>query len=160
MLRSFEYYYTQILIHRPWTSRRSQLRPTQRQYYKHARQMCIESACEMARISRGFETACGYRNLDVETSQMLPSAALILIFAATTLPQPDTSGQDVITHLNTLLRAMDEQSNTHLSAREQLENVLLVRERWQKLNQRQLAKRRAGAPPHSLGGPSKRHRTA
>lgn len=113
----------------------------------------------MSRISRGFETACGYRNLDVETSQMLPSAALILIFAATTLPKHDTPGQDVITHLNTLLRAMDEQSNTHLSAREQLENVLLVRERWQKLNQRQLAKRRAGAPPHGPGDPSKRHRT-
>lgn len=152
---SMEYHYLQILLHRPWTSRRLQPIPAKGRGFRHARQTCIDSACEMARILLVFEERFGYRHLDVETSQMLPSAALVLVFATVSRPKEDSNLPDVLSHLNTFLRALDELSSIHASVRQQLNSVLLTQERWRTLHQKQLSKRReevdvdANDVPHS-----------
>ncbi|KAI7498850.1 hypothetical protein KC357_g256 [Hortaea werneckii] len=115
-----EYHYLQILVHRPWTSRRHQPVPAQGPGYRHARKMCIDSACEMAKILRVFERQFGLTRLDVETAQVLPSAALILTFATVSQTQvrqrqmssianeKESSNATIVSHLNTLFRALDE----------------------------------------------------
>lgn len=93
----------------------------------------------MSRLLSIFETLFGFRRLDIETSQMLPSACLILVFAGvSSLGRASEVGQ----HLNTLLRALDELSNTHASARQQRDSLLFVQEKWGTMN-RQLQRRTA-----------------
>lgn len=127
---SLEYHYLTILIHRPWTSRRLQPMPAQGRGHHHARKTCINSAREMASILLIFEKRFGYRRLNVETLQILPSAALILIFATVSTPEGDESAPQIATDLNTVLRALDELSNTYVSAREHLESLLLIQQSW------------------------------
>ena len=132
----------QILIHRPWTSRRHQPSSQQGRGFRHARSTCINSACEMARLVTMFERRFGCRRMDVETSQMLPSAALILIFAAISIPEKDAKEDNILTHLNTFFRALDELCNVHVSARVHLDGLLLIQERWHLVYKQKRVKRR------------------
>ena len=84
----------------------------------------------MASILLIFEKRFGYRRLNVETLQILPSAALILIFATVSTPEDGDSVPQVAANLNTVLRALDELSNTYVSAREHLESLLLIQQSW------------------------------
>jgi hypothetical protein len=127
---SIEYHYLTILIHRPWTSRRLQPLPTLGRGHRHARKICVNSACEMASILLIFEKRFGYRRLNVETLQILPSAALILIFATVSTPEDDEDAPQIAANLNTVLRAIDDLSNTYVSAREHLESLLLIQQSW------------------------------
>lgn len=81
----------------------------------------------MSRVLSTFEQLFGFRRLDIETSQMLSSACLILVFAG--LSSLGSAGE-VGQHLNTFLRALDELSNTHASARQQRDSLLFVQEKW------------------------------
>lgn len=155
-MSSLEYHYLQILIHRPWTSRRLQPSPAQGRGYRHARQICVTSACEMADILTGFERRFGYRRLNVETLQILPSAALILIFA--TISTSDKKGKDphVVANLSTVLRALDELSSTHVCAREHLDSLLSLQQSWYDIYKGQQAKRRAGSISQELNDPARR----
>lgn len=129
--KSLEYHYLTILIHRPWTSRRLQPLPAQGRGHRHARKTCVNSASEMANILLLFEKRFGYRRLNVETLQILPSAALILIFAAVSTSEDKEGASQITANLNTVLRALDELSNTYVSAREHLESLLLIQQSWQ-----------------------------
>ena len=104
--------------------------PTQGRGHRHARKTCINSANEMASILLIFEKRFGCRRLNVETLQILPSAALILIFASVSTPEGDESAPQIAANLNTVLRALDELSNTYVSAREHLESLLLIQQSW------------------------------
>lgn len=99
----------------------------------------------MARIVAIFESRFGCRRMDVETSQMLPSAALILIFAAISVLDHGDSRDDVLVHLNTFLRAFDELSNVHVSARVHLDGLLLIQERWHRIYGQKAGKRRSSS---------------
>lgn len=123
-----EYHYLLILVHRPWTTRRLHPIPAQGRGYRHARETCVRSASLIAESLAQFEMQHGTRSLDVETLQILPSAALILIFSAVC----DTSSaqSEVLTNLNTILRALDELSNTYGSARQHLDGLLQVQQQW------------------------------
>ncbi|KAI6910048.1 hypothetical protein KC316_g3010 [Hortaea werneckii] len=158
-----EYHYLQILVHRPWTSRRHQPVPAQGPGYRHARKMCIDSACAIAQILSVFEEQFGLMRLDVETAQILPSAALILTFATvsqTQVEQWQTSstaneneGSDwtLVSHLNTLFRASDELGRRHSSAKDHLESLLVIQQKWKDMHKQQSSqskkRRDANAPP-------------
>jgi hypothetical protein len=104
--------------------------PAQGRGHRHARKTCINSACEMASVLVLFEKRFGYRRLNVETLQILPSAALILIFASVSMPEGDESAPEIAANLNNVLRASDELSNTYVSAREHLESLVLIQQSW------------------------------
>jgi hypothetical protein len=116
--------------------------------------MCTESAYEMARVLGIFEERFGYRNMDVETLQLLPSAALILIFAAVSTPEESDVNSNIHVHLNTFFRALDALSNMHVLARAQLDNLVQIREQWYRLYNRKAEKRKNGVA--SAGSADKR----
>jgi hypothetical protein len=141
-----EYHYLLILVHRPWTSRRLHPFPLQGRGYRHARETCVQSACSIAKC----------RSLDVETLQILPSAALILIFSAVC---ESASGQsEVLTNLNTILRALDELSNTYDCARQHLDGLLHVQQRWYLSYRTGVAKRNSEASRGAAEPQHKRQR--
>ena len=84
----------------------------------------------MANILLIFEKRFGYRRLNVESLQILPSAALILIFATVATSEREGKHSQVAASLNNVLRALDELSNTYVSAREHLESLLQVQQSW------------------------------
>ena len=84
----------------------------------------------MASILLLFEKRFGYRRLNVETLQILPSAALVLIFAAVSTPDDNEDAPKIATNLNTVLRALDELSNIYASAREHLDSLLMIQQSW------------------------------
>ncbi|KAI7481085.1 hypothetical protein KC351_g6590 [Hortaea werneckii] len=160
-----EYHYLQILVHRPWTSRRHQPVPAQGPGYRHARKMCIDSACDMAIILGVFERQFGLTRLDVETAQVLPSAALILTFAtvsqtqveqrqmSSTANEKESSNRMIISHLNTLFRALDELGGRHSCAKDHLESLLVIQQKWNDMHKQQSSRskkrRDANAPPRT-----------
>lgn len=151
-----EYHYLLILVHRPWTSRRLHPFPLQGRGYRHARETCVNSACSIARCLAQFETQHGSRSLDVETLQILPSAALILIFSAVC---DSSSGQsDVLTDLNTILRALDELSSTYDCARQHLDGLLHVQQRWYLSYRTGVAKRNSEASRGGAAGVEPHHK--
>lgn len=91
---------------------------------------------------------------------MLPSAALILIFAAISVPDDDTRHQDIVRHLSTFLRALDELCHVHVSARLQLDSLILIQERWHPLYRHQRVKRKSQSGSGEKGGQQKRIRGA
>ena len=106
-----------------------------------------------------FERSFGCRRMDVEASQMLPSAALILIFAAISV---DDKSSEILEHLSTFLRMLDELSNVHVSARVHLDSLLLIQERWQRLYRTKRGKRRDSTwqdTSTAVSGSSKRPRS-
>ncbi|KAF2716567.1 hypothetical protein K431DRAFT_289305 [Polychaeton citri CBS 116435] len=130
LVLQLEYHYLQILVHRPWTSRRLQPTPMRARGYKHARTTCIESASSIARLLEVYEHSFGFRHLDVETLQVLPSAALILIFATISPQESTAEGESIPRYLSTVLRALDECGRYHSCARNHLESLLIVRRQW------------------------------
>ena len=135
-----EYHYLLILVHRPWTTRGLHPYPLQGRGYRHARETCVQSANAIAKCLARFEMQHTTRYLDVETLQILPSAALILIYSAVCYSSRAQS--EVLTNLNTILRALDELSNTYDSARQHLDGLLQVQQRWYSSYRAGSAKRR------------------
>lgn len=64
----------------------------------------------------------------METSQLLPSAALILIFASISVDKETHAG--VVGHLSALLRALDNLSGIFVSARMHLDSLLAIQQQW------------------------------
>ncbi|KAF7186627.1 Nitrogen assimilation transcription factor nirA [Pseudocercospora fuligena] len=128
-----EYHHLRILIHRPWTSAKLQPKPAQGPGYRHARSVCTESACEMADILNTFAERFGYRRIDVETVQLLPTAALILIFATISGPTKDSSYPQVSSRLHTFFEAMEQAGASHPNARDHLGALKSIQERWQRV---------------------------
>ena len=84
----------------------------------------------MAGILLIFEKLFGYRCLNVETLQILPSGALIFILATVSTLEDEESAPQVAANLSTVLRALDELSNEYVSARKYLESLLLIQQSW------------------------------
>lgn len=133
---SLEYCYLRILVHRPWTSQRLHPYSERIPDFRHARQTCITSASKMARILQDFEKCFGYRYMDVETCQMLPTAALILIFATVSVADQDRPSSEITGHLNVFFRALDELGTVYSSAKALLESLLVIQERWNSVYKR------------------------
>lgn len=112
----------------------------------------------MATIVANFEKQFGCRRMDVETSQMLPSAALILIFAAVSLPDGDSKHSDVVRHLSTFLRALDELCHVHISARSHLDSLLMIQDKWHPIRKDKRGKKRVLPNVGEPGAQSKRAR--
>ncbi|KAF4553591.1 Fungal specific transcription factor domain-containing protein 66 [Elsinoe fawcettii] len=125
-----EYHYLLILLHRPWTSRYAQPKPPQGQSYHHARTVCIESAKEIARLLLLFERDHGLRRVTVETSQMLPSAALVLIYSSLS-GSSEEAKDEILQHLTTIMRGLDELSSVLDSARQSRDYLLAIQQNWQ-----------------------------
>lgn len=106
----------------------------------------------MASILLIFEKRFGYRRLNVETLQILPSAAMILIFATVSAPKHEESAPQVAANLNTVLRALDELSNTYVSAREHLESLLLIQQSWRSTAKGKHRKRSVGGNRLEVAG--------
>lgn len=155
---SMEYQYLLILVHRPWTSRRLHPVPFQGNGYRDARETCIRSSCKIAGYLAKFEKSFGCKRLDVETLQILPSAALILIFSAVCDGSSGSARAEVLSGLNTILRALDELSNTYDSARQHLDGLLHVQQRWY-ANYRSGPTKRCGDASGSAPNSIKRQRT-
>ncbi|PSK60293.1 hypothetical protein B9Z65_443 [Elsinoe australis] len=98
---------------------------------KRSRTVCVESAQEIARILLVVEQDPGFRRITVETSQMLPSAALVLIFSTLSVSS-DKVKDDILRDLTTIMRALDELSSVLDSARESRDYLLSIQQQWQK----------------------------
>lgn len=114
----------------------------------------------MAQFLRRFENDWGYRRLDVETSQLLPSAALILTFASVSGRRGENTAKEMLPDLTTLFRALDELSNIYPSARQHLDSLVAIQQQWRLVYNQQYGKRRedGGVSRDEYGGISKRAR--
>lgn len=112
-----QYYQFMIHCHRPYISRYYiQPQPPQGPGSRHARSMCIESAVAIARLLAIYEKAYLFRGAKVQIISFNFSAALILIF--TTMPwRRSPRDQELVRHLNTCFRALDDMGGCFENAR-------------------------------------------
>ncbi|RJE25122.1 fungal specific transcription factor [Aspergillus sclerotialis] len=120
-----------IHCHRPYISRRYiQPQPPQGPGPNHARRMCIESATAIVKVLTIYEKAYGFRRANVQIISFVFSAALILIF--TTVPTRSTPyDQELVNHLNTCFRALDDMSSCFENARRTSAFLTTLQRQWQ-----------------------------
>ena len=120
-----------IHCHRPYIARRYiQPQPPQGPGPNHARRMCIESATAIVKVLTIYEKTYGFRRANVQIISFVFSAALILIF--TTVPTRSTSyDQELVNHLSTCFRALDDMSNCFENARRTSSFLGSLQRQWQ-----------------------------
>jgi hypothetical protein len=125
------YFQNVIYAHRPWMSRNSiQPDPLQDPGADHARMMCIESACAIAKLLELYEYHYSLRRVSIQAVGITCSAALLLIFASVT--QYDLGGgYESDRHLSTCLRALDEFTVSWDSAKRARDFLLLLQRQWE-----------------------------
>lgn len=105
----------------------------------------------MASLLSKFEKLFGYSRLDVESASLLPSAALILIFATVSDGQPHPQRSDaaatLASNLNTLFRALDSLGQVHVSAREHLDSLLIIQQKWKAIHKQHQGRKRTERTP-------------
>ncbi|KIX05950.1 uncharacterized protein Z518_03924 [Rhinocladiella mackenziei CBS 650.93] len=155
------YHHFVILLHRPWTSKKSQPPEKIGPGFRHARSVCSESAMEVAKLLRLYEKFYGFRRMNVYAVNVIFSASLILIFHMINEPNSHSSSYEddqITVDLNTCFRAMDELSQGFESAKRVRQSLFALQRQWTELLQdvTSNSKRRAGSPPWAVPPLSKR----
>lgn len=110
----------------------------------------------MADILHTFAERFGYSRIDVETVQLLPTAALILIFATISVASKDSSYPQVSSRLHTFFEAMEQAGASHPNARDHLRALKAIQERWQRVYENYRNNKRRGATNTGDSRPPKR----
>lgn len=130
---SMAYHHFQILIHRPWTSRRSQPWTGQGPGFRHARQTCNTSASNISQLLVQYEKDYSFRRMHSYAVNVIFSAALISLFnviASKGRPSPDTVPSEATTHLSVFFRALDDLSRSFDSAKRAREHLATIQRKW------------------------------
>ncbi|KAJ0420937.1 hypothetical protein BJY00DRAFT_323516 [Aspergillus carlsbadensis] len=130
MLLHMQYYQNMIYAHRPWMSKSHlQPQPPQGPGYRHAREMCIQSAICIARILVMYEARYTLRRIHTKAVAITSSAVLLLLFAA--VAQYSNGRGDILCHLSTCFRALDEFAISWPSASRAKDILLRLQRRWE-----------------------------
>ncbi|PYI09598.1 fungal-specific transcription factor [Aspergillus sclerotiicarbonarius CBS 121057] len=126
-----QYHQFMIHCHKPYISRKYlQPQPPQGPGSNHARRMCIDSAVAIVQLLLRYERAYGFEKSNVQMVSFVFSAALILIF--NTVPaKPMSSDQQLVTHLSTCFRALDNMASCFENARRTSVFLGTLRRQWQ-----------------------------
>ncbi|KAL3487352.1 fungal-specific transcription factor domain-containing protein [Aspergillus germanicus] len=165
MLLHMQYYQNMIYAHRPWMSKSHlQPQPPRGPGHRHAREMCIQSAICIARILEMYEARYTLRRIHTKAVAVTSSAVLLLLFAA--VAQYSNGRDDILAHLSTCFRALDEFTISWPSATRAKDLLLRLQRRWEirtRSNKKKPKQHNAAFPPTKpspssieLNGPSSR----
>ena len=154
--QSMQYYQNLIYSHRPWMSKGYlQPQPPKGPGFTHAREMCINSAISIAKILVLYETRYTLRRINIKAVSITSSAVLLLLFAAVSQYQTEEN-ENIIAHLSTCFRALDEFSLSWQSANRAKDLLVRLQHKWE-------IRTRAAKPDRGADGadypPRKRSRT-
>ncbi|KAJ5509544.1 hypothetical protein N7527_011687, partial [Penicillium freii] len=131
LLLHMQYYQNLIYSHRPWMSKGYlQPQPPKGPGCTHAREMCINSAISIAKILVLYETRYTLRRINIKAVSITSSAVLLLLFAAVSQYQP-SEGENIIAHLSTCFRALDEFSLSWQSANRAKDLLVRLQHKWE-----------------------------
>lgn len=126
-----QYYQNLIYSHRPWMSKGYlQPQPPKGPGSTHAREMCINSAISIAKILVLYETRYTLRRINIKAVSITSSAVLLLLFAAVSQYQTP-EGENIIAHLSTCFRALDEFSLSWQSANRAKDLLVRLQHKWE-----------------------------
>ncbi|RAH46698.1 uncharacterized protein BO95DRAFT_360903 [Aspergillus brunneoviolaceus CBS 621.78] len=125
-----QYHQMMIHCHRPYISHVIQPQPPQGPGSGHARMTCIESAISIARLLALYERCYSFRRANYLIVSFVFSAALILIFITVPL-KGDDEDQELMQHLNTCFRALDEMGSRFENARRTNTFLTTLQCEWQ-----------------------------
>ncbi|KAJ5503526.1 transcriptional regulator family: Fungal Specific TF, partial [Penicillium fimorum] len=156
LLLHMQYYQNLIYTHRPWMSKGYlQPQPPKGPGSTHAREMCINSAISIAKILVLYETRYTLRRINIKAVSITSSAVLLLLFAAVSQYQTEEK-ENIIAHLSTCFRALDEFSLSWQSANRAKDLLVRLQHKWE-------VRTRATKPDRGPDGagypPRKRSRT-
>lgn len=174
MHHSMSYHHFQILIHRPWTSRRSQPWTGQGPGFRHARSKCSTSATAIASLLLRYEKTYSLRYMHNYTVNIIFSAALISLFnviacqarrglgapTSSTAAGTSTMYTEATGNLGVFFRALDDLSSSFDAAKRAREHLATIQRKWYLSGGASGAKRAgifAGGSAGGMGG-SKRAR--
>ncbi|KAL2810101.1 hypothetical protein BJX63DRAFT_444874 [Aspergillus granulosus] len=130
MLLHMQYYQNMIYAHRPWMSKSYlQPQPPKGPGYRHAREMCIHSAICISRILVMYEARYTLRRIHTKAVAITSSAALLLLFAD--VAQYSNKKDEILGHLSTCFRALDEFAISWPSASRAKDLLLRLQRRWE-----------------------------
>ncbi|KAK1147804.1 hypothetical protein N8T08_000317 [Aspergillus melleus] len=146
-----QYHRFMIHCHRPYISRHYiQPQPPQGPGPNHARRTCIESAVSIVEVLNMYERAYSFKNANVQIISFIFSAALILIF--TTVPTKSRPrNQQLVTHLSTCFRALDEMGCCFENARRTSTFLSTLQRQWQSRRQNRVVGDRSEVGKHGAG---------
>ncbi|KAE8420968.1 fungal-specific transcription factor domain-containing protein [Aspergillus pseudocaelatus] len=126
-----QYYQFMIHCHRPYMSKYYiQPQPPQGPGPRHARKMCVESAISIVKLLTVHENLYTFRRANVQIVSFIFSAALILIFI--TVPSKRSPrNQDLVRHLNTCFRALEEMGSCLENARRTSTFLGTLQRQWE-----------------------------
>ncbi|KAI9035934.1 Zn(II)2Cys6 transcription factor [Aspergillus affinis] len=145
-----QYHQFMIHCHRPYISRHYiQPQPPQGPGPEHARKMCIESAVSIVEVLNKYERAYSFQKANVQIISFIFSAALILIF--TTVPtKARPRNQQLVTHLSTCFRALDEMGCCFENARRTSTFLGTLQRQWQSRRQDRMTRDRSIVGKHGV----------
>ncbi|CAI7621765.1 unnamed protein product [Penicillium glandicola] len=131
LLLHMQYYQNLIYSHRPFMSKGYlQPQPPKGPGFTHAREMCINSAISIAKILVLYETRYTLRRINIKAVSITSSAVLLLLFAAVSQYQ-NKEEENIIAHLSTCFRALDEFSLSWQSANRAKDLLVRLQHKWE-----------------------------
>lgn len=127
------YYHFRILVHRPWTSRRSRPWMGSDSTPRQARRICSTSAMEIGRLLIQYEQNYSFGRMHNYTVNIIFSAALISLFNVLTYnakPAHDTAASQATTNLSIFFRALDDLGRSFDSAKRAREHLATIQRKW------------------------------
>ncbi|KAI0886377.1 fungal-specific transcription factor domain-containing protein [Annulohypoxylon maeteangense] len=120
-----------IILHRPWVAKKYiQPTPLFGSGPRHAREMCLRSAVDIAILIRAFEKQYSLQRANVLLVHIAFTAALILLYA--TVSEKDFDCQrELSTQLDMCCQALAELGNSFENAARTLDILLSVKRMWQ-----------------------------
>lgn len=147
LILHMQYHQSMIYTHRPWMSKHGiQPQPPRNPGYRHARGMCVHSAIAIAKILLLHESQRPLKYIHHSAVHITSSAALLLLFADV-CSCPDWKKEDVIACLSTCFRALDEFSASWQSARQAMDSLLGIQQKWHSRKDSAPASRQAQMGP-------------
>jgi hypothetical protein len=92
--------------------------------------MCIQSAIAIAKILLLYETRYTLRRINVKAVSITSSAVLLLLFAAVSNYASHSKAQ-IVAHLGTCFRALDEFSLSWMNARRAKDLLVTLQHQWE-----------------------------
>lgn len=121
--------------------------------YRHARGMCVDSAVAVAKILGLYENQFRLRHIHHSAVHITSSAALLLLFADV-CSCPDWRHQEIIASLSTCFRALTEFAESWQSARQALNALLEIQQKWHSRKVVDSANRQSQIPLDTPAGTS------
>lgn len=130
---SIQYHVFIIILHRPFVSKSAtQPHPLRGEGPFHAREMCVTSAVEVAKLLQLYETNYGLSIVATPVVHAAFSAALILVYATLSQTNASTSGE-LSGDLAACCRVLSVLGSRFESATRALDTLLAIKREWQSI---------------------------